>query len=555
MRTSPMERRREVEEQHPRNIEILLEHGGQSLGELKVTNQSMLCEQRNIVEICKQLLRALLACEERGISNLDLVPHSIYVKGTIGTYGTQSLSQSPYTYTPISVKLGCITEMDILSAALGNNSLPATFQYAAYEILSEDPQYKQYKREMPWDKVDAFALGMILLEVVADIKYKKLTQMAEERRIMGSRQWEVICAIITQRVFITDTQTRKVRGKETRMFRIILKYLLHPSPPQRPSFVLLFNIFSLFDTLSDEQLESIFIGDVVYNSSNVVDMESADIYLKFSKAISLMEEGKQKEGSREHPAALMAYDKAAKLLSTMHTQNISIYSVDCIYHIGRIYSKFGKNYLEDALNNLLQAKSLAKKLSPVNYLFLVNCHNDIGFIYKSQSKYGKALEYYFEALSLENKYYQGPLHPQIAITHINIGNVYMNKSEAENALKHHSLALNIRLQLLGHFNTQTANSYNYLGLLMYKFGDYNTALAFYEKGLEVRIKMLGEENVNTAQTLHNMGYAYMQLADYDNSKLKLQRSLDIRTNILGENDYFTMKSIDAMDKLNKLINK
>jgi len=58
--------------------------------------------------------------------------------------------------------------------------------------------------------------------------------------------------------------------------------------------------------------------------------------------------------------------------------------------------------------------------------------------------------------------------------------------------------LKIRLKLLGPDQSDTATSYNSIGSVYYKKGDYENALGEYRKALEIRLKVLGPDHPSTA---------------------------------------------------------
>ncbi|MDA1054191.1 MAG: tetratricopeptide repeat protein, partial [Planctomycetota bacterium] len=76
-------------------------------------------------------------------------------------------------------------------------------------------------------------------------------------------------------------------------------------------------------------------------------------------------------------------------------------------------------------------------------------------------------------------------------------------------------------------------SYNNLGAVCQKKGEYDKALGYHEKSLEIRIKAFGAEHPSVGMTYNNIGVAYSNKGEYDKALGYHEKSLAIRLKTLG----------------------
>ena len=67
-------------------------------------------------------------------------------------------------------------------------------------------------------------------------------------------------------------------------------------------------------------------------------------------------------------------------------------------------------------------------------------------------------------------------------------------------------------------NVEEATSYNKLGLVHDKPGDFEKAKEYHELALSIAEKKLGPENVELATSDNNLGYVHEQLGDFEKAK-------------------------------------
>ena len=67
-------------------------------------------------------------------------------------------------------------------------------------------------------------------------------------------------------------------------------------------------------------------------------------------------------------------------------------------------------------------------------------------------------------------------------------------------------------------NVQVATSYNNLGVVHEKMGDFEKAKECQELGLSITQKKPGPENVQAATSYNNLGYVHEQLGYFEKAK-------------------------------------
>ena len=82
----------------------------------------------------------------------------------------------------------------------------------------------------------------------------------------------------------------------------------------------------------------------------------------------------------------------------------------------------------------------------------------------------------------------GPQHASVATSYNNLGRVHNKLGDFEKAKEYHELALSIRQKKLGPENVQVATSYNNLGLVHSKLGDFEKAKEYHELALSITEK-------------------------------------------------------------------
>ena len=149
-------------------------------------------------------------------------------------------------------------------------------------------------------------------------------------------------------------------------------------------------------------------------------------------------------------------------------------------------------------------------------LFLGN----IGLIYQDKGELDEALKYHKQALKIDKQtgYLQGQ-----ANNLGNIGNIYYGKSKLDEALKYHKEALEVDKQA-GYLLGQASDLGN-IGVIYKNKGELDKALNYYKQALEIQ-KHIGYKQ-GQADQLGNIGSIYYVKGDLDKTLTYYKEALEI----------------------------
>ena len=165
-------------------------------------------------------------------------------------------------------------------------------------------------------------------------------------------------------------------------------------------------------------------------------------------------------------------------------------------------------------------------------------------------KYGYFLNdyaYYEESIEVNLRFIQlseetNGQNDITATSYNNIGNVYRKLGDYDKALEYHNKALEIKKAVLGEKHRDTADSYNNIGNVYSELKDYDKALEYYIKALKIRKDVLGEDHPNTAGSYLNIGSVYYILGNYNKALEYYFKALEIYKAVFGENNPDTADS-------------
>ena len=161
-------------------------------------------------------------------------------------------------------------------------------------------------------------------------------------------------------------------------------------------------------------------------------------------------------------------------------------------------------------------------------------YNNVGAVYYNLGDYDNALDYFNKSLSIRLEVFGGH-HPNVAQSYNNIGLVYANLGDYEKALDYFNKSLSIRLEVFGDSHPDVAQSYNNIGVVYANLGDYEKALDYYNKSLSIQLEVFGGHNPDIASSYNNIGGVYYNLGDYDNALDYYNKSLAICLEVFGDN--------------------
>ena len=197
--------------------------------------------------------------------------------------------------------------------------------------------------------------------------------------------------------------------------------------------------------------------------------------------------------------------------------------------LGRIYVRRGA--YDQALPLLDQAVSLGRRtLGPSREL--AQSLNDLGVARGEKADLDAARAALEEALAMRRKIL-GEEHPDVAVTHSELGRVLFDQGRLDETEARFRSALAIRRKVLGPADHETATSMSDLGLLLRQKGDRAGAEALFRETLAVTRKSSGPKHPDVATALANLALTVNERGDHAAAEAMFREALAIGRAALG----------------------
>ncbi len=200
--------------------------------------------------------------------------------------------------------------------------------------------------------------------------------------------------------------------------------------------------------------------------------------------------------------------------------------VDLIWVVGYRQGRF-----DDALKIGVSAKAVLDRLHE-NGGLRAAFHRDIGIMYAQKSDTDQAMKHYKQALSIREKVF-GPQHPTTAMVLTSMGLIFNEWAEYERSLTYFERALSIWKKSFGPDHVRAALARNNLGMVLSNQGKFDKALEYYMQVLEIFEKTLGPDHPDVATTLYNIGFAYKGKGERDKALEYFKQALGIWEKSVG----------------------
>ena len=223
----------------------------------------------------------------------------------------------------------------------------------------------------------------------------------------------------------------------------------------------------------------------------------------------------------DYQTALQYYEQTLKCLIKIgifdEQENIRTIYV----HIGAAYHQLGK--VDLALKYYSMSTDIKSSPSSLSYTY-----NQIAMVHRDKGDHRLALEYFQRTLHIEEQVLKKTkYHPLLATMYNNIGEIYIQLNDDENAFKYLQHALNIRLKGTVSTHTDLAAIYSNLGLIYQQRKELKKALEMFEKALEIDTQTFHDNHESLALSHNNIGRVYMEVNDLDKALYHAQTGLKI----------------------------
>lgn len=106
-------------------------------------------------------------------------------------------------------------------------------------------------------------------------------------------------------------------------------------------------------------------------------------------------------------------------------------------------------------------------------------------------------------------------------------------------------------ELLGENHSDTAESYNDIGSVHSKLGEYTSALVFFEEVLSTMREILGVKHPMVAMSLGSVASVHVSRENYSDAELLLNESLNSLIDTCGERHPYTINILKQMAELHE----
>lgn len=254
---------------------------------------------------------------------------------------------------------------------------------------------------------------------------------------------------------------------------------------------------------------------------------------------------------RKYKQALSVLHLTLKILDLDCSTN-TLYAVDLqrseIHgNIGHLYSKMDQPSL--SLKHLKLSLKIIKKILPANHPDIALSWNNIGAIYLEKLDYQNAEKCFLEANSIIEECLPFEQHPNIAQLYNNIGLLEYNRSNYSKALIYYEKALQIQLKCLPAIHSKTAVIYNNIGHVYFETAKYSQALQIFEKSLNIIQQCVPLNHLELSHTYQNIGKVYRSLQDYSNALIYYTKALYIGRKHLSSTHSYIAETYQGLGRV------
>jgi CHAT domain-containing protein/Flp pilus assembly protein TadD len=171
--------------------------------------------------------------------------------------------------------------------------------------------------------------------------------------------------------------------------------------------------------------------------------------------------------------------------------------------------------------------------------------NNLGFLYQSQGRYGKAEPLYKRCLQHRDEVL-GPKHPSTLTSINNLAGLYDSQGKYGEAEPLYKRCLQLREEVLGPKHPDTLTSINNLAESYRSQGRYGEAEPLFKRCLQLSEEVLGPKHPNTLSSINNLAGLYDSQGRHGEAEPLYKRCLQLREEVLGPKHPSTLGSINNL---------
>ncbi len=194
------------------------------------------------------------------------------------------------------------------------------------------------------------------------------------------------------------------------------------------------------------------------------------------------------------------------------------------------------------VENIIKKIDVSKDIKQISLL------DALAYLLLCIAEYKKAEELYEMSLRIKERII-GEDNTNTATSYNDLGVVYARQDKYKKAEEMHKKSISIRKIVLEEDHPDIAISYNNLAKVYEDQGEYKKAEELFEESRRIREKRWGEDNVSTAIIYNNLAGLYMKQGKYQRAEELYEKSLSIRERKLGERDLYTATGYTCLASL------
>ncbi|XP_046847440.1 uncharacterized protein LOC124441054 [Xenia sp. Carnegie-2017] len=180
------------------------------------------------------------------------------------------------------------------------------------------------------------------------------------------------------------------------------------------------------------------------------------------------------------------------------------------------------------LNKLIDVKSSKQKLDEKNW----NIAKYFVDVLERFCNYKLATKVLNEITDIQTKVL-GVDHIDVSNSYNELGVLLLKNGEYKNAKDFLERAMGFQAKTLGPDHVDIAETYNNLGSVYDYMGEYEKAKDFHERAMKIQTKTFAPDGVNIASTYNNLGSVYQNMGEYEKAKDFYERAMKIQTKTFG----------------------
>jgi len=202
----------------------------------------------------------------------------------------------------------------------------------------------------------------------------------------------------------------------------------------------------------------------------------------------------------------------------------------CMNCMGVLNYIMPKGDSDAALDALQRAIRLRVLLLGERHIDVGTTWNNIGRIYFQKGQYENAMEAYRKALSIRRDE-QGD-SVDVAATIFNVGQVFHQKGDRDRALRHYQEFLKLAKRHFGEYHRDICIVTTCIGQVLHEKKDFKKSLRAFNHALKIGRVALGAVHAEIAITLNKLGNLYYETGDLDAALKAYHQGLQVELSVL-----------------------